>query len=108
MRTLSARIVPATAVLLLALMALLAGGSARRESVTFDEVAHIGAGVSYLQKLDMRMNEEHPPLAKVLAALPLVIRGVHADYSQVSWTFSGSGLFKQILGEWVFGQWVIS
>jgi hypothetical protein len=24
--------------------------------------------VSYLQKLDMRMNEEHPPLAKVLAA----------------------------------------
>jgi pimeloyl-ACP methyl ester carboxylesterase len=59
-------------VLLLALMALLAGGAARRESVTIDEVAHIGAGVSYLQKLDMRMNEEHPPLAKVLAAVPLV------------------------------------
>ena len=69
-------------VLLLALMALLADGAARRESVTFDEVAHIGAGVSYLQKLDMRMNEEHPPLAKVLAAVPLVVRGVHADYSR--------------------------
>src|SRR2546423_11045627 len=55
---------------LLALMALLAGGAARRESITVDEVAHTGAGVSYLQKLDMRMNEEHPPLAK-LAALPL-------------------------------------
>ena len=95
-------------VLLLALMALLADGAARRESVTFDEVAHIGAGVSYLQKLDMRMNEEHPPLAKVLAAVPLVLRGVHADYSSVSWTFSGSGIFKQILGEWVFGQWVIA
>ena len=89
MKTQSSRIIPAVAVLLLALMALLAGGAARRESVTIDEVAHIGAGVSYLQKLDMRMNEEHPPLAKVLAALPLVIRGVHADYSQVSWTFSG-------------------
>ena len=94
-------------VLLLALMALLAGGAARRESITIDEVAHIGAGVSYLQKLDMRMNEEHPPLAKALAAVPLVIRGVHADYSHVSWTFS-AGLFKQFFGEWVFGHWVIA
>jgi 4-amino-4-deoxy-L-arabinose transferase-like glycosyltransferase len=108
MKTLSARIVLAGVVLLLALMALLAGGSARRESVTIDEVPHIGAGVSYLQKLDMRMNEEHPPLAKVLAAAPLVVRGVHADYSQVSWTFSGNGMFKQILGEWVFGHWLIT
>ena len=108
MKTQSSRIVLAGVVLLLALMALLADGAARRESVTFDEMAHIGAGVSYLQKLDMRMNEEHPPLAKVLAAVPLVVRGVHADYSQVSWTFSGSGMFKQFLGEWVFGHWLIT
>jgi hypothetical protein len=52
------------AVLLLALMAALAGGAALRESVTIDEVAHIGAGVSYLQKLDQRMNAEHPPCPK--------------------------------------------
>jgi dolichyl-phosphate-mannose--protein O-mannosyl transferase len=90
--------------LLLVLMALLAGGAARRESVTVDEIAHTGAGVSYLQKLDMRMNEEHPPLAKVLAALPLVLRGAHADYSDISWTFSGQKLFNQYLGEWVFGN----
>jgi hypothetical protein len=32
--------------LLLALMAVLAGGAGLRESVTIDEVAHIGAGVS--------------------------------------------------------------
>jgi 4-amino-4-deoxy-L-arabinose transferase-like glycosyltransferase len=108
MKTLSSRIVLAGVVLLLALMALLAGGAARRESVTIDEVAHIGAGVSALQKLDMRMNEEHPPLAKVLAAVPLVIRGVRADYSSVSWTFSGSGMFKEMLGEWVFGHWLIA
>ena len=78
MKTQSSRIVLAGVVLLLAFMAVLADGAARRESITFDEMAHIGAGVSYLQKLDMRMNEEHPPLAKVLAALPLVVRGVHA------------------------------
>jgi 4-amino-4-deoxy-L-arabinose transferase-like glycosyltransferase len=104
----SSRIVLAGAVLLLALMAVLADGAVRRESVTFDEVAHIGAGVSYLQKLDMRMNEEHPPLAKVLAALPLVVRGVHADYSHVSWTFSGSGPFRQFFGEWIFGHWLVA
>ena len=91
---------------LLTLMALLAGGAARRESVTVDEVAHIGAGVSYLQKLDLRMNEEHPPLAKVVAALPLVLRRVHADYSHISWTFSNKN-FNQFLGEWVFGHWLI-
>ncbi len=108
MKTQSSRIVLAGVVLLLALMAVLADGAARRESITFDEMAHIGAGVSYLQKLDMRLNEEHPPLAKVLAALPLVVRGVHADYSHASWTFSGSGLFKQYLGEWIFGHWLIT
>jgi hypothetical protein len=92
------------ALLLLAIMALLAGGAARRESVTVDEVAHTGAGVSYLQKLDMRMNEEHPPLAKVLAAIPLVIRRARADYSDISWTFSGERMFNEYLGEWVFGH----
>jgi len=88
------------------MMAALAGGAARRESVTFDEIAHIGAGVSYLQKLDLRLNEEHPPLAKAVAALPLVLRGVHADYSNISWTFSGR-MFNAYLGEWVFGHWLI-
>ncbi|MCU1271056.1 MAG: hypothetical protein JWN74_2350 [Acidobacteriaceae bacterium] len=103
MKTLKSPALPVA--LLLVLMALLAGGAARRESVTVDEVAHTGAGVSYLQKLDMRMNnEEHPPLAKVLAALPLVLRRTHADYADISWTFSGERMFNQLLGEWVFGH----
>ena len=92
--------------LLLVLMAVLAGGAALRESVTIDEVAHIGAGVSYLQKLDLRMNPEHPPLAKVLAALPLVCRGVRADYSHISWTASEKFL-PAFLGQWVFGDWLL-
>jgi len=91
------------AVLLLALMAFLSGGAVRRESITVDEVAHIGAGVSYLQKLDLRMNPEHPPLPKILAALPLVLRGVRADYSDLSWNFSAHG-FGMMLGEWPWGH----
>jgi len=92
--------------LLLLLMAVLAGGAALRESATIDEVAHIGAGVSYLQKLDLRMNPEHPPLPKVLAALPLVCRGVRADYSHISWTTSDKFL-PAFLGQWVFGDWLL-
>jgi 4-amino-4-deoxy-L-arabinose transferase-like glycosyltransferase len=95
------------AALLLMFMAILAGGSALRESVTIDEVAHIGAGVSYLQKLDLRLNEEHPPLPKVLAALPLVMRGAHADYSHISWTVSEK-FFPAYLGQWVFGEWLMT
>src|ERR1700758_1236418 len=95
------------ATLLLVFMAVLSGGAALRESVTVDEVAHVGAGVSYLQALDLRMNEEHPPLAKVLAAIPLGLRGAHADYSHLSWSFS-QGFFKQFLGEWVFGHWLLT
>jgi hypothetical protein len=95
-----------TAALLLVFLFVFAGGAALRESVTFDEVAHIGAGVSDLQRLDLRFNEEHPPLPKALAALPLVLRGTRADYTHVSWTASES--FSQgFLGEWVFGHWLL-
>lgn len=93
--------------LLLLLMAILAGGAALRESVTIDEVAHIGAGVSYLQRLDLRMNEEHPPLPKILAAIPLVLRGARADYSHVSWRVSEK-FFPGYLGQWIFGEWVLT
>jgi 4-amino-4-deoxy-L-arabinose transferase-like glycosyltransferase len=93
--------------LLLLFMAILAGGAAWRESVTIDEVSHIGAGVSYLQKLDLRLNEEHPPLPKVLAALPLVLRGAHADYSHISWTVSEE-FFPAYMGQWVFGEWLLT
>lgn len=95
------------AIALLALMAVLAGGAALRESVTIDEVAHIGAGVTYLQKLDLRFNEEHPPLPKILAALPLILRGTHADYSHISWTFSES-FFPAYVGQWIFGQFLLT
>ncbi len=93
--------------LLLVLTAILAGGAALRESVTVDEVAHIGAGLSYLQKLDLRMNEEHPPLPKIWAAIPLVIRGTHADYSHISWTFSERKFFGAYIGQWIFGAWIL-
>ncbi|MGO9255128.1 MAG: ArnT family glycosyltransferase [Bryobacteraceae bacterium] len=98
----------AIAILLLAMMAVLAGGAAYRESVAIDELAHIGAGVSYWQKLDLRMNPEHPPLAKLLAGAALVARGVRADYNGYIWTWSGKGIFNSMLAEWPFGAWLLT
>ncbi|MFZ3201889.1 MAG: glycosyltransferase family 39 protein [Candidatus Acidiferrales bacterium] len=89
------------AALLLIFMAILMGGSIRRETAGFDEPTHIGAGVSYIQKLDLRMNPEHPPLAKILAALPLVIHGVRADYSNPAWTVSAERPGPPL--EYIFG-----
>src|SRR6185369_2436982 len=96
------------AAVILLLMAALAGGAALRESVSVDEVAHLGAGVSYLQKLDMRMNIEHPPLAKLLAGLPLVVGGARADYQSPAWTFAQEGLFPAFLAQWSFGHLFLS
>lgn len=47
-------------------------GSARQTSATYDETAHLPAGYSYLLWNDYRMNPEHPPLIKKLAAIPLL------------------------------------
>lgn len=50
---------------------LIAVFSASTDSVTTDEVPHIAAGYSYLTSQRMLLNLEHPPLAKVLSAIPL-------------------------------------
>ena len=43
---------------------------ARSASAVFDEPLHLSAGYSYLRWDDYRLNPEHPPLIKKLAALP--------------------------------------
>jgi len=87
-------------------MLFLAGGAALRESVTVDEVSHIGSGLSYLQRLDLRLNPEHPPLAKLLAALPLALRGTRADYSSPAWKVA-ENFFPAYMAQWVFGDAVL-
>jgi hypothetical protein len=55
-------------------------------SATSDEVAHLPAGYTYWKTHDFRMNPEHPPLAKLLAALPLLALKPHLDTSWPEWT----------------------
>jgi len=85
--------------LLLVLMAVLAIASSRQQSPTYDEVVHIPSGLSYLQKQDARLNLEHPPLLKIIAAVPLLFSDVHANYNDRSWCGAG-GLDCQ----WTFGR----
>src|ERR1039458_4461285 len=47
--------------------------SARLESQTFDEPAHLYAGYSYWLRSDFGINPEHPPLVKLVGSLPLVL-----------------------------------
>lgn len=62
---------------LLAASAALAMGSALTDSITFDEPAHLAAGVAPLVTGDYRLSPEHPPLARMWAALPVLLAGPH-------------------------------
>ncbi|MGH7927265.1 MAG: ArnT family glycosyltransferase, partial [Candidatus Binatia bacterium] len=46
--------------------------SVQQKSPTYDETVHLFAGYSYLKWGDYRVNPEHPPLVKMLAAAPLL------------------------------------
>ncbi len=65
-------------VVLLAIFTLTAWLSLRGDAPTIDEPTHVMAGFSYLDTGDFRLNPEHPPLAKMWAALPLALGGVES------------------------------
>lgn len=65
---------------LLAIMFGLMFFSARGDSPIVDEIAHIPSGYSYVTTGDYRLNPEHPPLIKDLAAIPLVFWGAKFPY----------------------------
>ncbi|MEI7792199.1 MAG: glycosyltransferase family 39 protein [Candidatus Berkelbacteria bacterium] len=56
------------------------------DSAIVDEIAHIPAGYTYVKDQDFRLNPEHPPLAKALAALPLALNSnIVGPESDKSW-----------------------
>ncbi len=59
--------------------------SSRGDSAIFDEVAHIPAGYTYVKYQDSRLNPEHPPLIKDLAALPLLFLHLNFNTNQEFW-----------------------
>ena len=63
--------------LLLLLFIGLALTAVEQKSPTVDENFHLLAGYSHLQWGDYRINPEHPPLAKLMAALPLLLLDIN-------------------------------
>src|SRR6266550_3918533 len=64
-----------------------------RLSATTDEAVHLAAGYSYWQTRDFRMNPEHPPLAKLLAALPLLALHPRFDTANDAWQHATEDAF---------------
>ena len=89
------------AAFLLALVFFAGVFSIKNDSLTMDEVAHLPAGYSYLTQKDMRLNPEHPPLLKDLAAFPLLfIKDIKFPAEIQAWQ-------TDVNGQWDFGRYFL-
>lgn len=68
-----------------------------RDAQTSDEGVHLAAGITYLTNHDFRLNPEHPPLVKLVSAMPLVIVGFNQASDFNTWW--------QIAGNFYFDSW---
>ena len=66
-------------------------------ALTSDEVSHLPAGFAFLTTGEMRLNPQHPPLTKLLAAVPLLALGARMDSGDPGWQ-------PETLDEWGFGH----
>jgi len=72
-------------------------GVAVQESAIMDELAHIPAGYSYVKFFDYRLNPEHPPLVKIISALPLTFMDLKFPLDQPAWR-------DDVNGQWAVGS----
>lgn len=95
-QSLSFRISAAIAFVLLSVMGALMLYRAASETTMVDETPHIAAGYSYTVLRDYRLNPEHPPLVKMLSAVPLAFKDLSFPIEDAHWT-------KAINGQWDIG-----
>lgn len=79
------RLLNITAAGLIGIFCIQALFAVNRLSATSDEPIHISAGYSYWKTRDFRMNPEHPPLAKLVAAIPVLALHPRFDQSEPNW-----------------------
>ena len=79
------------AIAALAAFVFLALGDIKETSPTSDELPHLAAGYTYLKLHDYRLNDEHPPLIKELAALSILNQNIwHATPKmETAWASAG-------------------
>ena len=86
------------AAVIIASAVVLAMASVWDDSIIVDEIPHIGAGYSYVVKQDLRLNPEHPPLAKIMAGIPLLFLNLKET------AFETKFWQKDMNGQWEFGK----
>ncbi len=90
------------AALVLACAGGLAWHGAMRDSVTVDEPSHLVSGYTALASGDYRLSPDHPPLGRLVLALPLLTQ-------PVSWRAEGTGAWQRgdffALGRSFFEEW---
>jgi hypothetical protein len=85
-----------TVILLLAIFVSLAYTSMVRKSATCDEVAHhIPSGYIYLTKHDLRFATDSPPLARYIAALPMLFMDINLPGEKTFWRREDRGEFAR-------------
>src|SRR3989338_8716255 len=62
-----------------------------------DEITHLPSGYSYLKTGEIKLNPQHPPLIKILAAVPLLFLDLKFDATDPS-------LVGSKTNEWQFGR----
>lgn len=73
--------------------------SLRGKSLTYDEIAYIGAGYSYVKTGDYRLNREQPPLMKLLIGAALLPLDPRLPTDDESWTDADRGNTQWLFGE---------
>ncbi|HXV26603.1 MAG TPA: glycosyltransferase family 39 protein [Candidatus Paceibacterota bacterium] len=90
-----------TAAAVVTFAVILALVSSAGDSLIVDEIPHIGAGYSYVSTGDMRLNPEHPPLAKSLAGLGVL------GFADGTTAFASPFWTANVNGQWDFGRLLI-
>lgn len=64
--------------------------SAKKDTQMTDEAIHLFSGYTYLKEKDFRLDPEHPPFLKELAAMPLIFNQKIRYSLDNSWTTAGN------------------
>ncbi|MHB8467115.1 MAG: glycosyltransferase family 39 protein [Acidimicrobiales bacterium] len=69
-----------------------------RDAPTWDEPLYLAVGVATITNHEVRLNLEHPPLAKVLAALPVLLIHPSVDSRSITRTETTDALIDHFVG----------
>lgn len=80
--------------------------AADRASVTFDEFAHVPAGVAYWKEADFFIYPHNPPLSRLISTLPILgssqlpaIDPMARTDPEYRWTFAEDFMFRNLAGK---------